>query len=200
MPYTINSLLHTVILDHLLKHHPWAKHPVLCHFPNTKKIHSIKLPALPHHGLALPLPMDQYTGVYTHCVFGNVTIREGTGIITPLVLVYGQMHFPLLPKQFDDETKELEYSSHKFMYIPVNSTIQWLVYKFDVTFLVSKKGPVAVELPILEPWLEDQSTVLCKVGSDYYNCTDIQCSRATKLLNVCLFLELFLFFTIVTLQ
>ena len=135
LPYTINSLIHTYIMDLAFKETPWLTPENACQLFNHEMDYNVTMDF--DRSKPPPRPLSEYTGHYYHAVFGDLFIRRKDH---KLKMFYGKMEFTLFVHDGDTFYAE-----------PID--LQWMMLAEKVTFNRRNRNSemiMDIEVPFLE--------------------------------------------------
>jgi len=154
-PYTINSLLHTYILDLLQGVRPWldARMSTACFFPNDRAEYSTLGAVELNKTVPAWRNTEDYTGMYVHNVLGKITVQVQD---SDLYMRYGLMEFVLYPQQRE---------RGKDIYLAEATISDWMVSHFTVDFTIINDKVDSVLTPFSEG---NDTAVFIKVTDSSY--------------------------------
>ncbi len=135
LPYTINSLIHTYIMNIAFNESPWLTPEGACKFANQDMDYNVTMNNEQQQPLMRPLV--EYVGTYYQPVFGNLSVEETDG---KLFMYYGKMEFELRVEHGD-------------VFYTNPTDIEWMMLPDKITFnkkIRSEDEILDVEVPFLE--------------------------------------------------
>ena len=139
-PWTLNSLIHTVAIDLALDQGPWLTAEASCTFPPGSLEMMNSDPFVVDTSYKPQRPLKDYTGLYYHPIFNNVTFSQVNK--THLETLIGNIKFHVFPNSEKDT----------FTLLVIDKG--WYVGPSTITFSQGKGSPNtinSVQIPFLEP-------------------------------------------------
>ena len=191
-PWTLNSLIHTVAIDLALDDQPWTLYQAACIFPPGSLEMMNTDPFVIDGSQTSQRPLEEYTGVYYHPIFNNVTFSLFNR--THLQAKLGDIEFHAFPHSEKDSFTLLVID--KGWYIgPATITFYQgsgssnVIDQVEIPFLETNDPPLFKRQPqntdILQ-WrqVENEACITSRVRESSYALVSEACSLCSSTLQI----------------